>query len=142
MQKCLPSVALLFVAVFAWSLDYQVKTVKVLPIESYPARATVQGITIAADPYPTDEKSFTAFDVKDLNTRGYYPVHVIIKNSTENFLSLKTRNVVLVTATGQELYTTSATVVVGLHRKGTDQQADYPRENRRRLPVLLFVRAQ
>jgi len=118
MQKCLPSIALLFVAAFAWSADYQVKTVNVLPIESYPARATVQGITVAADPYPTDEKSFTAFDVKDLNTRGYYPVHVIIRNSTENFLSLKTRNVVLVTATGQELYTTSATVVVGDIFKG------------------------
>jgi hypothetical protein len=106
------------VTAFAWSTDYQIKTVKVLPIQSYPARATVQGVTVAADPYPTDEKSFTAFDVKDLNSRGYFPVHVIIHNSTENFLSLKTRNVVLVTATGQELYTTSATVLVGDIFKG------------------------
>ena len=118
MQRWLPSMVMLFVTAFAWSAEYQARIVKVLPIESYPARATVQGITVAADPYPTDEKSFTAFDVKDLNSRGYFPVHVIIRNSTENFLSLKTRNVVLVTATGQELYTTSATVVVGDLFKG------------------------
>lgn len=117
MQKWLPSIILLLVTAFAWSAEYQVKIVKVLPIESYAARATVQGITVAADPYPTDEKSFTAFDVKDLNSRGYFPVHVIIRNSTENFLSLKTRNVVLVTATGRA-YTTSATVVVGDVFKG------------------------
>ena len=118
MQKWLPSIVLLLVTVSAWSTEYQSKIVKVLPIESYPARVTVQGITIAADPYPIDEKSFTAFDVKDLNSRGYFPVNVIIRNSTENFLNLKTRNVVLVTATGQELYTTSATVVVGDVFKG------------------------
>ncbi len=106
------------VSVLAWSADYQIKVVRVLPIESYPARAAISDVTIAADPYPNDEKSFTAFDVKDLNTRGYFPLHVIIRNSTQNFLSLKTRNVVLVTATGQELYTISATVVVGDIFKG------------------------
>ena len=108
----------LLAAALEWSADYQVKTVPVRAIESYPARATLDGITIAADPYPTDEKSFTAFDVKDLNSRGYFPLHVIIKNTTQDFLSIKTRNVVLVTATGQELYTTSATVLVGDIFKG------------------------
>ncbi len=92
--------------------DYLIKSVPVMPIDSYPSRAAVGGVTIAADPYPTDEKSFTAFDIKDLNTRGYFPVHVIIQNSTPNFVTLRTRNVVLVTSDGQELYTTSATIVV------------------------------
>ena len=45
--------------------DYQLKTPKILPVEAYPARSTSGGITVAADPYPTDEKSFTAFDVHD-----------------------------------------------------------------------------
>jgi hypothetical protein len=92
--------------------DYQIKTVNVLPIESYPARKELAGVTVAADPYPTDEKSFTAFDVKRLNSRGYFPVHVIIKNDTSKFMSIQTRNVVLVTSSGQKLYTTSATLVV------------------------------
>jgi hypothetical protein len=92
--------------------DYQVKTVKVLPIESYPAQATIGAVTIAADPYPTDERSYSAFDIKNLNSRGYFPIHVIIKNASPDFLTLRTRNVVLITATGQQLYTTPATIVV------------------------------
>jgi hypothetical protein len=118
MQKGYFLVVLLVFSALVWSAEYQIKTVPVLPIESYPARIAVDGITVAADPYQNDEKSYTAFDVKDLNTRGYFPLHVIIRNSTQNFLSLKTRNVVLVTATGQELYTISSTVVVGDIFKG------------------------
>jgi hypothetical protein len=92
--------------------DYQIKTVNVLPIESYPARKELAGVTVAADPYSTDEKSFTAFDVKRLNSQGYFPVHVTIKNATSKFLSIKTRNIVLVTSSGQKLYTVPATLVV------------------------------
>ncbi len=92
--------------------DYEARIVKVLPIESYPARITLEGVTIAADPYSTNEKSYTAFDVKNLNSRGYFPLHVIIKNASQAFLTIRTRNVVLITASGQQLYTTPATVVV------------------------------
>jgi hypothetical protein len=92
--------------------DYQVKTVRVLPIESYPARTEVGSVTIAADPYGSDEKLYSAFDIKKLNSRGYYAVHVIIQNSSSVFLNLRTRNIVLITSTGQQLYTTPATVVV------------------------------
>ena len=94
------------------AFDYQTKTVPVLPIESYPARMELAGVTIAADPYPSDEMSFSAFDVKDLNSRGYYPVHIIIQNSSQAFLNLRTRNVLLITSAGQQLYTTPATLLV------------------------------
>ncbi len=93
--------------------DYEVKTVKVLPIDSYPARMTLDEVTIAADPYATNEKSSSAFDVKNLNSRGYFPLHVIIRNGSSKFLSIRTRNIVLITASGQQLYTTPATIVVG-----------------------------
>jgi hypothetical protein len=92
--------------------DYKIKTVKVLPIESYPARIDLSGIIIAADPYSTDAKSYSAFDVKHLNSRGYFPLHVIIKNDTSMFLNIGTRDVVLVTNTGQHLYATPAALVV------------------------------
>jgi hypothetical protein len=92
--------------------DYQIKKVPILPIESYPCRVTIGNVTIAADPYGTDEKSFKAFDVKDLNSRGYFPVHVLVQNSSKDVVSLRIRNIVLVTAGGQELYSTSATLVV------------------------------
>ncbi len=112
MSKWLVGAWALTLAVAALALDYQIKTVQVLPIESYPARISIGGVTIAADPYPTDEKSFTAFDIKDLNSKGYFPVHVIIQNSSPNYVSIRIRNVVLATGSGQEFYTTSATLAV------------------------------
>ena len=104
--------ALSLAAASVFALDYRIKTVKILPIESYPARTTVDGVTIAADPYDTDEKSLSAFDIKKLNSNGYFPLHIIIKNDTTLFLKIRTLNVTLVTASGQQLYTTPATVVV------------------------------
>ena len=92
--------------------DYVIKKIQVLPIESYPARVSVGAITIAADPYPTDERSATAFDVKDLNSRGYFPLHIIIQNSSPSFVTIRTRNIVLEIEGGQKLYTTPATIVV------------------------------
>lgn len=91
---------------------YEIKTVPVRPIESYPARATVAGATIAADPYPDDEKSYTAFDIKDLNSRGYNPVHIIIQNGTTGFLNIRTRNIILITSAGEQIYSTPGTIVV------------------------------
>lgn len=95
-----------------FAFEYEIKTVKVLPIESYPARVSVDGVTIAADPYSTDQKSYSAFDIKDLNTRGYHPIHLVIRNDSEKFLSLRTRNVLLITSEGAQLYSTPATVLV------------------------------
>jgi hypothetical protein len=96
----------------AIAADYHIKIVEVKPIESYPAQASVGGVTIAADPYTTNEKSATAFDVKRLNSRGYFPVHVIIKNNTSAYLTISTRNVLLFTPNGERLYSTPATIVV------------------------------
>jgi hypothetical protein len=112
MKNSLFAIVFLLAGGMATASDYQVKTVQVQPIENYPAKVTIGAVTIAADPYPTDEKSLTAFDIKDLNSKGYFPVHIIIQNSSKDFVSLKIRNVVLVTEGGQELYTTSATLVV------------------------------
>lgn len=91
---------------------YEAKTVKVQPVESYPARTQLGGVTIAVDPYDTNEKSFSAFDIKNLNSRGYYPVHVIIRNSSQDFLTIHTRNILLITSSGQHLYTTPSSILV------------------------------
>lgn len=98
--------------------DYVVKEVKLLGIDSYPARVTVGNITIAADPYATDEKSYTAFDYKNLNTHGYHPVHLIIHNATSDYITIRTRNIVLRDTDGSELYATSAAVLVSDLYKG------------------------
>lgn len=105
-------VALGLLAVLAMAGDYVIKNVIVRPIDTYPLKVTLDNVTIAADPYLTDEKSFTAFDVKDLNSRGYFPIHVIIQNSSHHYLALSTRNIVLEWESGLRLYTTPATLVV------------------------------
>lgn len=92
--------------------DYKIKSVPVLPIESYPAQVKVGGVTIAADPYSSDEESFKAFDVKDLNTRGYFPIHIIIRNNTSAYLTIHTKNVILISSSAEQLYTTPAAIVV------------------------------
>ncbi len=113
------SVLLVFAGVLTgMAADYVVKSVKVQPIDTYPARVTVGDITVAADPYATDEKSYTAFDYKNLNTRGYHPVHLIIQNATQDYITIRTRNIVLVNAAGTELYATSAAVLVNDLFKG------------------------
>ena len=101
-----------FFSTLLFAYDYQVKPVEVLPIESYPARISVDNITIAADPYPTDEKSFTAFDVSDLNSQGYFPVHIVIRNDSAYYLKIQTMNILLETRLGNRLYSTPATILV------------------------------
>ena len=109
------SMSILWIVLFATSsfaLDYRIKDIKLLPVESYPAKTAISGVTVAADPYDTNEKSALAFDVKKLNSEGYFPLHVIIKNNSESFLKIRTLNITLITESGQQLYTTPATIVV------------------------------
>ncbi len=107
-------ISFLVLLFFATALNfaYEPKSVPVRSIEDYPARASLGSVTIAADPYPTNEKSSQAFDVKNLNDRGYFPLHVIIQNDSQAFLKISTLRVILITASGQQLYTTPAAVVV------------------------------
>lgn len=102
----------------ALGADYKIKPLKVLPVESHPARTTVGQVTVAVDPYATDERSFTVFDVKDLNSRGYFPLLVVVHNGTANPLALRTRDIVLVTEGGQVIYSHPATLVVADGIKG------------------------
>lgn len=130
MKKCF---CILWLALSASALtasDYNIKTVNILPLESYPAQTTVEGITMAADPYDTDEKSYLAFDIKKLNSQGYFPVHIIIHNTSNDFLLVRTRNVVLITDSGQQLFTIPATVVASELFSGSalDKMSDASRQ--------------
>lgn len=104
--------AFLLAGVSAGAADYHIKTPRLLPIQEYPAKVAIGPITIAVDPYSTDEKSFTAFDIRDLNSRGYFPLQVIIGNASAAPLQIRTREIVLVSNKGTEIYTHPATLVV------------------------------
>ncbi|NWG13636.1 MAG: hypothetical protein HXY20_08890 [Acidobacteria bacterium] len=112
MRPIAAAAAAILASLTSLAADYIIKPVKVLPVESYPAREVHGGVTVAVDPYATDEKSSTAFDVKGLNTRGYHPVHVVVQNDAATYMDLRTRNIVLVTQDGTTLYATSAALLV------------------------------
>ena len=121
-----------------------VKVVEVMPIESYPAQASVDGVTIAANPYSTDAESATVFDVRNLNSRGFFPVHIIIKNETSSHLTISTRNVLLFTPEGEQLYSTPAAIVVdNLSRAGLTRReparSDDPNASNRVSPLMDFT---
>lgn len=124
--------------------DYSIKIVEVQPIESYPAQTTVGGITIAANPYSTDAESSTAFDIKNLNSRGYFPIHVIIKNETSSYLTIRTRNVLLFTSGGEQIYSVPAAIVVdNLSRAGLTKKeptkSDVPEASQKVSPLVDFT---
>ncbi|MBN2241335.1 MAG: hypothetical protein JW793_01495 [Acidobacteria bacterium] len=102
----------LFLVPFLTASEYRIKTVEIMPVESYPAHVSSGEITIAADPYPDDDKCNTAFDVKKLASRGYFPVYIIIRNGSPYYLKIKTRNITLETRLGLQLYSTPAAMVV------------------------------
>jgi len=127
-----------------YASDSNTKTGEVMPIESYPAQVTVGGITIAANPYTTDAESATVFNVKNLNSRGFYPVHIIIKNNTSSHLTIRTRNVLLFTPNGEQLYSTPAAIVVdNLSRAGLTRRepskTDVPEASQKVSPLMVFT---
>src|SRR5262249_58482403 len=71
--------ALLMLVTVAFA-SYKSIKIKVDPAASYAFHVTQGQVTIAADPYETNEKVKTAFDLKDLDKLGVVPVNVIISN--------------------------------------------------------------
>jgi hypothetical protein len=111
-MKSLKILPLLFLCTALFASDYKIKKVELHPVESYPARCTVDRITIAADPYPDNKKSATAFDVSNMNSSGFFPVHIIVRNDSPYYLKIQTRNIVMETRLGQQLFSTPAAMVV------------------------------
>ena len=117
-----------------------IKSVELRPIESYPAQASVDGVTIAATPYSTDAESATVFDVRNLNSRGFFPVHVVIKNETSSHLTISTRNVLLFTPDGDQLYSTPAAIVVdNISRAGLTRREPAQGTSNRISPLMNFT---
>jgi len=58
------------------------------PAASYPGHQTMDGITIAAIPYTSEEQAKSAFDKKNPYKYGILPILVVIKNDTGKALRL------------------------------------------------------
>ncbi len=74
----------------AWSAwgAYKNLSVKVGPVEGYASRQSQGPVTIAADPYPSETRIRTAFDVKGLSKLGLVPINLIISNQGPDALSI------------------------------------------------------
>ena len=58
------------------------------PASSYQTKQTIQGVTVAAVSYDTEELAHSAFGKVDPNKYGILPVLVIIQNDTDKVLNL------------------------------------------------------
>ena len=81
----------------AWSASgaYKNLSVKVGPVEGYASRQSQGPVTIAADPYPAENRIRTAFDVKGLSKLGLVPINLIISNQGPDALSIDGASITL-----------------------------------------------
>lgn len=78
----------------AWG-DYKKLAVKVGPVEGYASRQSQGPVTIAADPYPSETRIRTVFDIKGLSKMGLIPINLIISNQGPDALSVDVESITL-----------------------------------------------
>jgi hypothetical protein len=76
--------------------SYKSLKVKINPAPTYIFHTAQGQVTIAADPYETNDKIRTAFDLKDLEKLGIIPVNVIISNDGDDLILVNGQDVNLV----------------------------------------------
>jgi len=81
----------------AWSAlgAYKNLAVKVGPVEGYASRQSQGPVTIAADPYPSETRIRTAFDIKGLSKLGLVPINLVISNQGPDALSIDGASITL-----------------------------------------------
>ena len=77
------------------SAAYKNLVVKVGPADGYASRQSQGPVTIAADPYPSETRIRTAFDVKGLSKLGLVPINIIISNQGPDALSVNGATITL-----------------------------------------------
>jgi hypothetical protein len=125
------ALALCFIATPA-AAGYKSVRVKVEPAGSYAFHQKQGAITIAADPYETQDKIKTAFDLKELEKLGIVPVHLIVSNDGEDTISISGQDVNLLDANNRSFEPLPVDDVVrAVVYKGN------PRSNRAPSPIPL-----
>jgi hypothetical protein len=101
------SVVLLLSIGALWGADKE-KPFKPGPIESYPCRLTQEKVTIAAEPFDKEEETKTAFGKLNPNRYGILPMLVLIRNDSEETISLEDLRVEYITEARQRIEATPA----------------------------------
>jgi hypothetical protein len=81
------------------------------PAASYPARQTLEQLTIAAEPFATETKTRQAFGKLNPNRYGILPLLVVMQNQGAEALSLETMRLEYMTAEGRRIEATPASEV-------------------------------
>ncbi len=76
------------------------------PAASYPARQTLEQLTIAAEPFATETKTRQAFGKLNPNRYGVLPLLVVMQNDGAEALSLETMRLEYITAQGDRIEAT------------------------------------
>jgi hypothetical protein len=79
---------------------HTVKWVDAKPVDSYSIHTKMEGISLAADPYDNPDKAKEGFYV-DVCSKGFYPVHLILRNGTDNRLIILRDSIELIDAEGK-----------------------------------------
>ena len=93
---------------------YKSIKVKVNAAKTYALHQSQGNVTIAVDPYETDEKIRTAFDIKGIGKLGIVPVNLIISNDGEDLVSVSGQDVNLLDDKNQSIESTPLEEVVQL----------------------------
>lgn len=111
---------------------YKNLSVNVRPAKSYASHQSQGAVTIAADPYLSEKKIRTAFDVKGLESLGLVPVNIIISNDGPDSLSVNGPTISLLDPWKQSFEALPATEVVAmiLHRGRPDTLGPFPQPRR------------
>ena len=91
------------------------------PVTEYPARQTVDKVTIAVEPYEDSEKLKQAFGKSDPSKFGILPVLVVIANDSDRVLQLERMRVQFITADRQ---TADSIPAEDIHRSGRVKPPD------------------
>jgi hypothetical protein len=105
------------------------------PADTYPAKDRHDGVTIAAVPYDTEEKSKAIFGRYDPLKVGVLPVYVVISNQSKDALRLNDWTVELMASDRQRAEPTPAgRVALMLSGRNVPRSIDRPRGPLPRLP--------
>ena len=82
MHRHMIAVFLLLVSSFGCA-THKVNQIENRPVESYPNAVVLDGVSAGADPYDTAEKAQRGF-YQDVTREGFFPVHFVFKNDTND----------------------------------------------------------
>ena len=104
------------------------------PADTYPARDAHDGVILAADPFHSRARTRTVFGKVDVLKAGFFPVLLVITNTTDKTVRMDNLVVRLITADRQKVEPTPSGTVMLRARGGKQPGGNAPRSPFPRLP--------